>query len=274
MASSERERSEVGLSELIVARQSRPDFRGPDFRCTNVGARRAKSPGRQSVKKLLAAGLGRAGVDPDKPNPLLKKGNATVRSVGNARAETTQRSSTSPDVMRQTLKSVDDHVQQLAGTHVPAAPSEFFLLDTADEISASAITLSSTHAGPAPEYNWATFFYEASADGDGFGHAGGGTVSFGFRWKNPLGPGARVTVHSYLVLDGDCGVFTDGGLFVGGNFSNLWIDADLFIHELWHDPPTSPLPQATQSQRALDLELFTWGFFEHRPISCRSPVGF
>jgi hypothetical protein len=260
---SEHEHSEVGLSELMVARQSRPDSRWTRSRTGG-----AEPPGGQPAKGLLASGLDRAGIELNKLNAFLKNGNAAGRSIENARAEAARRSAASPEMMRHTLKSVNDHVQQFAGRNVPAAPSEFVLLDTADEVSATGITLDATHLGPAPDYNWAKFRYEAERGGAGYGYPGGASVSFGFRWKNLPGAGARVTAHAYLVLDGLCAVSTEGGFFVLTNFSHLWIDADLFIHELWHDPPTSPLWQASQSQQAVnDLQVSTWGFFQAGDIA-------
>ena len=128
------------------------------------------------------------------------------------------------------------------------------------------ITLDSSHIGPTPENNWARFFHDVS-HGDGF-DVGSGVVSFGFLWQNPSDKAVVVNVHGYLVLDGFCSVFSNGG-FIALAFAELNVDADLVIHELWNDPPTSPVAQSTQSQNALTLSCESLGI--HRTRLRRRP---
>jgi hypothetical protein len=160
--------------------------------------------------------------------------------------------------LHRTVDDLNNRLARLKGIDSSDAPAEFFLLDTASEISSVEITLDSTHIGPTPENNWARFFHDASAGG---GASGQGVVSFGFLWQNPSDKSAVVNVHGYLVLNGFCSVFSDSGFFSEG-VAFLTVFADLAIHELWNDPPTSPAPQSGQSQVALQLGCDSTGFFE------------
>jgi hypothetical protein len=65
-----------------------------------------------------------------------------------------------------------------------------------------------------------------------------------------------------LGLAGFCSVESDGGFLVIGNDADLSVDASLQIHELWNDPPTSPVPQSPQSQNALHIECDTLGVLQ------------
>jgi hypothetical protein len=159
------------------------------------------------------------------------------------------------EVLAATSRSVQELRDRL--TRVTAAsgiPAQTFFLDTATEISASSgISLDATHMGPAPETNWARFTYDVSQGDEGWFFVGGDSVSFGFVWQNPRDELAVVNVTAFLVFNGSCTVSSDGGFIVIENFSRLWVDAELGIHELWNDPPTSPVAQPGQSWGVLSL---------------------
>ena len=90
-------------------------------------------------------------------------------------------------------------------------------------------------------------------------------VDFGFPWQNPNDQPALVNVDGYLILNGLCQVLVSGDFF--GISSSLEIRTFLRIHELWNSPPTSPAPQSSQFQRALEIDLENPGPFSGGEIS-------
>lgn len=62
------------------------------------------------------------------------------------------------------------------------------------------------------------------------------------------------------MLNGVCSVFSSGGI-LSGSQSHLVVHADLIIHELWNDPPTSPIDQAGQSVTEVDISCDSVGVF-------------
>jgi hypothetical protein len=152
-----------------------------------------------------------------------------------------------------------DHTRKVRTLASPLG-TQVYYLDAATEISDFGIAPPiHERIAPSPELNSARFAYDISRGGEGFGYADTAQVSFGFLWENPTGRDAVVNVDGFIALHGGCRVLTDGGYVVFGNFSHMWIDADLFIHELWNTPPTSPPDQPGQSERAVNLDLFSSG---------------
>jgi hypothetical protein len=236
--------SKATLSELVEARRKFPTSRraaGP--------ARMKTCAGRQAVKRFVESNLGKGGFDFDAFRDLVKWSEAEARlRIADLRADADRQSHARLQALHREVDGLNHRLT-----------AEFFLLDTAAEITALGITLDSSHIGPTPENNWARFFHDVS-HGDGF-DVGSGVVSFGFLWQNPSDKAVVVNVHGYLVLDGFCSVFSNGG-FIALAFAELNVDADLVIHELWNDPPTSPVAQSTQSQNALTLSCESLGFIE------------
>lgn len=85
-------------------------------------------------------------------------------------------------------------------------------------------------------------------------------LSFGFPWQNPPDRFAVVNVSGFILLNGFCSVFSDGGFLPRQRFSLLHVETDLIIHELWNDPPTGPTEQPTQNKVALVVECDSGGF--------------
>jgi hypothetical protein len=113
------------------------------------------------------------------------------------------------------------------------------------------------HIGP--QNNSAQFHLE-STDFSGFER-----VDFGFLWKNPNDQSALVNIDGYLILNGICQILVSGDFF--GISSDVQIDVLLRIHQLWNSPPTSPAPQSSQDQLALEMVLDNPGPFSGGDIS-------
>jgi len=88
---------------------------------------------------------------------------------------------------------------------------------------------------------------------------GNENLRFIFVWENPSDRWAIVNVESALALNGTVDEFEEGGIF-SGSVSNLSVDVRLNVWEWWNQPPTSPFPQATQSQHVLSLSASGGGF--------------
>jgi hypothetical protein len=243
----------MGLSELRDRRLStfRPDF----------PANIEKSARQRAINKLLESNFKKAGFEFDKIGALIKQSDAAARQrIANLMAEADSQSPAALAALHPTVENWNNRLEHLKTLDTPDAPTQWILLDTATEISAtSGIILDSTHIGPAPESNWAKFFYNTSGGGELI--VGGEEVSFGFLWQNPSDRYAAVNVNGYIVLNGSFAVWSDGGVFAA-SYSRLAVDVHLYLHELWNDPPTSPVFQPTQEETALALFCKTFGFFQ------------
>jgi hypothetical protein len=261
------EPTKVGLSALMDARRKRAPLRLADL-STNI----EESASQQAINKLLESNLTKAGFDLDKFGALLKQSDAEARQrMANFIAESDKRSAAALDTMLRTVQDWRNRVEHLKTLARPDGPFDnVVILDTATEIVVKDIEGSysnrglihpiSTHAGPNPENNWAQFLVDAT-QGEQWLGAGLVAASFGFLWQNPSDRYAVVSVLSAIVLNGSFRVLSAGGVFHGYRFSHLDISTGLDMHELWNDPPTSPLLQPGQSKTALDLGCDSSGAF-------------
>lgn len=243
------ELNDMTLSALRDARHARQRVRRA---AVSTDANRSASS--RAIEEALESSLRTAGFDVDRLDALVRESNARAReTIANFMSETDRGGS---DVLDATSRSVEDLRERLAQVTAASSgvPAQTFFLDTATEISATpGISLDATHLGAAPETNWARFFYDVSRGDEGWFFVGGDSVSFGFVWQNPRDEFAVVNVTGFLVFNGSCTVLSDGGFIVIKNFSRLSVDAELAIHELWNDPPTSPVAQPAQSWGLLRL---------------------
>jgi hypothetical protein len=176
-----RNSGKVGLSQLWEARHKLPNSRRPDF----FGQKMERSPSHQAIKRLLESDLAKAGFEPDKYSALIEQSEIEARQrTANLIAEAESHSAAVLKDLRGTVTKFMNRVEHLKALAVPDAPAQYFLLDTASEISTHEIAPPiHQHAGPGPECNWAKFAFNASHGDDGptFGStpdfAG---VSFGF----------------------------------------------------------------------------------------------
>src|SRR4051794_159738 len=255
-----RKPSEVGLSALRDARHKLSSLRR-----AGSSAHVEKTTSHQAINTLLEANFTKAGFELDKFAALIKQDNVEARQrVADFIAEADRQAPAVLNALHVSVGALNDRLDHFETLALPDAPAQHFLLDTATEISAtSGITLDSTHIGPIPENNSARFIYDASVGDIKFGHANVEQVSFGFLWQNPRRKrNAIVSIQGFIVLNGLCLVHSNGAIILSGGFSHLSIDVDLFIHELWNDPPTSPIQQSGQSQTALpDLSCNSIGAF-------------
>jgi hypothetical protein len=245
--------------ESVMQKHKLSTFRRADF-SKNI----EKSASQQAINELLASNLTKAGFESDKFGALIKQSDAEARQrIANLKAEADKQSPAVLDTFNRAVENLSVRLANLKALPPPPdAPAQFVVLDTAAEIfTFPGITLDFMHVGPSPEYNSAKFLLKASAGEAGFNAFE--QVSFGgFFWQNPSDRPVVVNVHGYIVLNGLCSVFSDGGPFFGSRFSHLFVDVDLQIHELWNDPATSPIGQPGQSQNALSLRCDSSGFLD------------
>jgi hypothetical protein len=88
---------------------------------------------------------------------------------------------------------------------------------------------------------------------------GNENLRFIFVWRNPSDSWAVVDVVSNLTLKGSCDAFAEGG-FLFGSLNTVFVKAVLNVWEWWNQPPTTPPPQATQTQNVLALGADGGGF--------------
>jgi hypothetical protein len=115
-----------------------------------------------------------------------------------------------------------------------------------------------------PWNSWAKVDYKGQLYG-GFPSAlleahGTETLHFYFLWQNTRTGYAIVTVDAFLVLNGYCSVHSRGGVIDGGE-ALLSLDAHADLLQTWTTPISSPVAQGGQTQRALDLDADSTGWF-------------
>jgi hypothetical protein len=212
----------------------------------------------QAAHELLESTLTKTGFDPAKVNVLREQNELEwPKRRAKSDADADQRSSAMLDTVSRGTENWRATVTgfKTLGT----ANFQRFLLDTAAEISAtSEITVASTQT--AATNNTAQFRLDTTQS------SGTEEVSFGFFWQNPSDKFAVVNVDGYLVLTAICQAIDHGGILAEDRFSRLAVDANLHISELWNDPPTSPIGQPSQSQRALTVSVENTGWFDDGEI--------
>ena len=244
MAQPASSRTMIALPELQDARRKRSGF-GPAHR----------APDRQAATRLLESTLTNAGIDLEPLKALHGESEAAARQhIARTRAEADDHSSATLGSVQQTLKAWRTTIGNPTTLDLPPDTAQRFLLDTAAEISITAgIAPASTQI--APLNNSVQFQFDTTNAG-GFEEVG-----FGFLWGNPSDKFALVNVDGYLVLNAVCQAIVEGGFFPDDRQTTLTVDANLHIHQLWDDPPSSPPFQASQTQRALTLSLDNGGWF-------------
>jgi hypothetical protein len=266
------EPSKINLAALIEARRKRAPLRLAD-----LSKNMEKSPSQQAINKLLESNLTKAGFDLDKFGALLKQNDAEARQrMATFRAESDKRSAAAEDTLHQTVQNWRDGIKHLKAL-VPSGESGPVFLTTATEIVVDAGNsirnlefippIDVYFAQSSAEENWAKYDYDRyvgpgfAPPFEGVGGTGSADASFGFLWQNPSDRYAVISVYCPIGINGTFVVLSDGGYLPGDRYSSLWIDAHLFIHELWNDPPTSPPEQPDQSRPVLSLHCHSYGFF-------------
>jgi hypothetical protein len=238
--------TKISLSELSDARQKLSGFR-----------RTHRASDRQAAGKLLESMLTKAGVDLEPLKALQSQRAAAAREqIARIKAEADEQSSAALSAVEHTIQAWRKNIGNLSTLQLPLNVQRF-LLDTASEIATTpGLEPVAKHIGP--QNNSAQFHFEST-------DSGFEQVDFGFLWQNPNDQPALVNVDGYLILNGLCQILVSGDFF--GIFSSVEIRTFLRIHELWNSPPTSPAPQSSQFQRALEMDLENPGPFSGGEIS-------
>jgi len=238
------------LSELRDARHKRANLGILD-----VPSDEKKTASRQAMDKLLEEALRKAGLDLDKVEALRKQSESEMlERIAKLRAEADEQDSAREETVRRAINNWRNAIVQFTTPTPPADSFQRFLLNTASEIfSTSRITLASKQIAPAN--NTAQFKLQTKQT-----VLPAEEVSFGFFWQNPSDKYALINVDGYLVLTGLCRATSEGGTFPDDRECSLSVDANLHLHELWNQPPTT----YDQSQNALTLSVESGGFNDPR----------
>ena len=241
--------AKISLSELSDARRRLSGFR-----------RAHRASDRRAAGKLLESTLTKAGVDLEPLKALrIQREAATREQIARIKAEADEHSSATRSAVEYTIQAWRKDIGNLS-TLQPPPNVQRFLLDTASEI-ATTPGLDPVAKQIGPQDNSARFHFEST-------DSGFEQVDFGFLWQNPSDQSALVNVDGYLILNGLCQVLVSGDFF--GISSGVEIRTFLRIHQLWNSPPTSPAPQSSQFQRALQIDLDNPGPFSGGEISSES----
>ena len=218
---------------------------------------------RRSARAILESILTKAGVELDRFEALHQESEADIQArIEQQMAEADAESAAMRDTVRREVENWRKTVEHLKTLAPTAAPVQRFLLDTASDITAtSGLTVDSKQI--APTNNAAKFFFRTNGPGTTE------TLSFAFLWQNPSDRPAVVNVDGYLVLDGRCRATAFGNTFGGFNVCHMFVDARLDIHELWNQPPTSPIRQSGQDARALQVSANASDFFNDGEVVTR-----
>jgi hypothetical protein len=242
--------TQVTVPGLRDVRRNRSNARRERLAADGTGVAR-----QQAIQTLFASTLTKAGFDLDTFEALQQEHQAAMRArIAQRRAEADERSSALLEATPRDVENWRQTIEHLTALAPAAAPGPFVYLTTASEILATpGITLASTHIEP--QNNWAQFHLETTDDAID-------EVTCRFVWQNPSDKYAVVNVNGYLVLNGIVEAIAHGGFWSDARTSYARLDAVLRISELWNRPPTSPLLQAGQDQKVLELSANASGFWD------------
>jgi hypothetical protein len=170
-------------------------------------------------------------------------------------------SSLTRNTLRSGIESQRKAREYLASLKREASPPglnfNFVILDTPLFIlPTQGIILDSTHVEPWNNVakvsgEWETPYPDNRTD----------SISFVFVWTNPSSAYAVVNVESYLMLNGFCHAWADGGFWAANDiYLGIWVSLGIF--EWWNNPPTYPPTQTGQEQSAVSLNAIQDGLFE------------
>src|SRR5215472_16320240 len=125
------------------------------------------TPSRQAIKALLEANFRNAGFEVEKYGALIEQSNAEAReTMVQLQAKNADQALAIRTYLHGIVDNWSSNIAHLKALDSPTEPVVIWL-DTANEISAtSAISLTSTHIGSTPEYNWAQFTFDAGPSPD------------------------------------------------------------------------------------------------------------
>jgi hypothetical protein len=225
-----------------------------------------KSARRQAAQALLESMLTKAGFERDQFEALHRESEAERHArIAQSLAEADAQSAAMEGTVRRDVENWRYAVEHLKTLAPPAAPVQRILLETAADISATpGLTLDATQVAPLNNTANLFLFSENEARVE--------AVSFGFIWQNASDKYAVVNVDGYLVLNGNFQAIAYGGAHLPLDFRNsrVMVDASLNIQELWNQPPTSPVRQASQDWRVLSIEADASGWFDDTHIVTQS----
>jgi hypothetical protein len=234
-------RIEVALHTIRNRRHKYPYFPARDFTI------------KQEIIEFLRSNCIKVGIDVAGFDSYIEQNKTEVRQqIANLKAEANTQAAA---LLKVFFNGVDNAVGRISDCK-ELTPLQ--ILGHADAINSVGpnIHLNTTHAGSFPnDPNSATFVYSVGTEG--FTLASD-SVGFFFLWQNQNDSTIIVDVAASLSLMGLCESSTAGAIF---GDADLKVSAALHIHELWNDPPTSPIFQPAQSLLALETEAQTLGFF-------------
>jgi hypothetical protein len=197
----------------------------------------------QTTQRVLEALLTRSGLDRSELEILANQRRTEANELAARRlAKADQQFSAFLETVKRDINNWRNNVEQLAIFFPP--PVQRFLLNTASDVSAtSGIPISSSSL--APGNNWVQFLFVTFQETPEF-NSSNEEVSFSFFWQNPSNVTATIDVDAYLILTRLLQLVATGG-YVEGGFCYIAVRAELHIHELWNQPPTSPVFQSGQA---------------------------
>lgn len=212
----------------------------------------------KSSQALFEALLAKAGYDKAKIDAIRKQSAANFEAA------------------RKRIEAESDkHAKQMAGfaekalaewrvrneqrQQVNLASTQIFLLLTADQVTATpGITLASSQVGP--QNNNAQFQLLTSK---AFGKE---EVGFVFHWQNPSDKFAVINVDAFPIVTGVLQAIEHGGIFPDSRNCSASVYVNLYLFELWNQPPTQPIPQGSQTEFSVSAYVTDGGWFDDGQI--------
>jgi hypothetical protein len=208
---------------------------------------------------LLAAQLARSGIDTRDLAELQTQGaDAADRILESHRAAGGLRSAAARNTALRGIRTRREALQQLAAGPQYVALDTPFLIWPTNGIDLDDSVIEAWGS-------WAKFELYVRNHG-GTSQTGQEELGFYFLWENPSDNTAYVDVDAFLVLNGVCSALAEGGTFPGDRYAKVDTDATLKIFEWWEQPPTQPLPQTDQVQRASTLSVDRGGWFDYTHV--------
>jgi hypothetical protein len=238
------------------------DARLPAATPEEVAVRAELGALRREADRLLSTCLANTGCDFGELDVLQERATEAVeRILKEHRVAGSRRRASARETMRRAIDSRRAVLDHLIAA-VPGTAPEYVALD-APFLIWPTLGIELQDSLIEPWNSWAKFDLWAQNSG-GSVLSGRGEVVFYFLWENPNDQTAYVDVDGFLVLDGVCSAAAHGGTFPGDRYARVRTDATLRLMEWWNQPPTEPLPQTDQVQRASTISLDAGGWFDYQ----------
>jgi hypothetical protein len=207
---------------------------------------------------LLTSFIEKLGFDFSKFEEIQAQNRAECRRILEAQqAQAIKHSAEAIATFRSAVDSRRKVIEQLVAATTTDAQISQVLLSEPFMISTSPFPgppdFSIDQTGSEPWNSWAKFMVDSKGNGQV-------DVIFSFSWENSSNQNVTIDVKTWLNFNGLCRVDIPQHRF-DTEEAGITLDAELSLLEWWHQPPTQPPKEVTQSTNVVHLDLYK-GFWQ------------